>query len=252
MPRREYETYFVELKIRQDILNKKIHGDSTTYKVFERNWGKWKNAVVICDWTTSMFKYGTQVVSWLSQHEDAKNIEGFVFFNDCDDQGNPLQSSDRPGQMFSVKSTSTDEVLRAMIAAVRKGGSNQDLQENDAEAIKYAYENFPEAEEIVLIADNVSPVRNMRLIKGINKPVKIIICGPTLIPDLAIQPDYFTIAQKTGGSIHTIEDDLESLKVIKEGTWIKVGGTYYRYKDMSFRPTNKKRRPKGTSKTKKR
>ena len=243
-----YETFLVEHKIRQDILRKKIGGDSTTYKVFERNWSKWNNAVVICDWTTSMFKYGTQVVSWLSEHEDAKNFKGFVFFNVFDSEGRALQDSDKPGQMFQVKSTRTGEVLEAMIAAVRKGGQNGDLEENDAEAIRYAYESFPEAKEIVLIADNVSPVRNMNLIEGIKKPVKIIICGTTLIPDLAIQPDYFAIARQTGGSIHTIEDDLESMKAIKKGTWIKVGDVYYKYKNMTFKATNKKRRPRGKPK----
>lgn len=242
-----YQTFLVEHKIRQDILSKKIHEDSTTYKVFERNWSNWKNAVVVCDWTTSMFKYGTQVVSWLSEHEDAKNISGFVFFNDCDAEGRALGRSARSGEMFAVKSTRTNEVLDAMIAAVRKGGANQDLEENDAQAIKYAYDNFPEAEEIVLIADNVSPVRHMSLINDVKKPVKIIICGTTLIPDLAIQPDYFTIAKKTSGSIHTIEDDLESLKNIKKGTWIKVGDIYYKYKSMEFRPTGKKRRPRVAS-----
>lgn len=239
-----YETFMIEHKIRQDILRKKISDDSTTYKVFERNWKKWKSAVVVCDWTSSMFKYGTQVVSWLSEHEDAKNIKGFVFFNDCDEDGRALQNSGKPGEMFTAWSTRTGVVLNAMISAVRKGRANQDLEENDAEAIQYANENFAGAEEIILIADNVSPVRNMELIKGIGKPVKIIICGTTLNPDLAIQPDYLSMAAQTGGSIHTMEDDLEDLKNIKKGTWIRVGDSYYKYTNRDFRATNKKRRPK--------
>ena len=242
-----YETFMIEHKIRQDILGKKISDDSTTYKVFERNQNKWKSAVIVCDWTSSMFKYGTQVVSWLSEHEDAKNIRGFVFFNDCDEEGMALQDSGKPGEMFPVWSTRTGVVLNAMISAVRKGRANQDLEENDAEAIQYAHENFPGAEEIILIADNVSPVRNMELINDIAKPIKIVVCGTTRIPDLAIQPDYLQMAAQTGGSIHTIEDDLEDLKEIKKGLCIRVGDKYYKYKNRKFRPTNKKRRPKNAN-----
>lgn len=40
------------------------------------------------------------------------------------------------------------------------------------------------------------------------------------------QPDYLTIARKTDGSIHTMEDDLESLQEIEKGShiWLKLMG----------------------------
>lgn len=40
------------------------------------------------------------------------------------------------------------------------------------------------------------------------------------------QHDYLTIARKTGGSIHTMEDDLESLQEIEKGShiWLKLMG----------------------------
>lgn len=244
MPEPDYQTLLIEHKIRRDILSKRIWDDSTTYKVFERNLDSWKNVVIVCDWTSSMFKYGTQVLSWLSDPRNTENIQGFVFFNDCDSTGRALKVSDQPGQMFMAKSTKTSEVLRTMVEAARRGKANEDLQENDLEAIKYAGEQFPEAETIVLIADNVSPVRDIEMVKGVNKPVKIIVCGTTLDTEIALQPDYFTIAKKTGGSIHTIEDDLIRLNNIKAGRWIKIGDTYYKYRNKTFKPTGKKRRPK--------
>ncbi|MDN5212108.1 hypothetical protein QQ020_08600 [Fulvivirgaceae bacterium BMA12] len=244
MPEPNYRTLLIEHKIRLDILSKKIWDDSTTYKVFKRNLDNWKNVVIVCDWTSSMFKYGTQVLSWLAGPRNTENVKGFVFFNDCDSTGRALKVSDQPGQMFTAKSTKTSEVLQTMIEAARKGKANEDLQENDLEAIKYAGEQFPEAEIIVLIADNVSPVRDMEMIKSIKKPVKVIVCGTTLNTKIALQPDYFTIAQKTEGSIHTIEDDLVRLNNIKAGRWIKIGDIYYKYRNKVFKPTRKKHRPR--------
>ncbi|MDN5202909.1 hypothetical protein QQ008_16080 [Fulvivirgaceae bacterium BMA10] len=240
-----FDTYLVELKIRNELMNRLISEDSTTYKVLDRNIEKWKNAVVVCDWTTSMFKYGTQVMTWLSEHEGADNIKGFVFFNDCDVDGMPLKESDKKGGMYYTSSTNTGKVFKTMVKAIRKGSKNEDLVENDAEAIAFAYEQFPDVDEIILIADNVSPVRNLKFIADLPKPVKIIVCGTTLKDEVAIQPHYFTIARRTNGSIHTIEDDLEDVKRIKEETWIKIGERYFVYKDMKFRPTKRKKRPKG-------
>ncbi len=236
-------TVLLEMQIKSNLISKKMTSDSTTYKIFERNSKHWKNAVVVCDWTTSMFKHGTEVVNWLAAQKDAKHIKGFVFFNDCDQDGNAIQTSKKPGQMFPVHSTAMDEVMAAMIATVRKGEANRDLEENDVEAIKFASEEFEGVEEIILIADNVSPVRKLGLLKDVNVPVKIVICGSTYIEDMPIQTDYIKIAAKTGGSIHTVEDDLFQFRPIPENTWVKVDNILYRFKNGRFKATTRKKRP---------
>ncbi len=240
-----YKTYFVEQKIRRLLLNKTIDQDSTTYKVLERNKEKWQSAVMVCDWTSSMFPYGTQIFTWLHHNQHNKALQAYVFFNDCDPTGTPLDHSNEGGGMFYTAEKNPQQVLSVMINAVRKGAENTDLQENDLEALLFASQQYPKADELVLIADNISPVRYPQLLKKVNKPVRIIICGTTLT-DQAIQPIYLELAKATGGSIHTIEDDLIDLENIPEGRWIRVGDKYFRYKRKKgkFVLTNRHKRPR--------
>lgn len=239
------DTYLLEQSIIRQVRERIIVGDSTTFKVLERNKSNWKNVAVVCDWSSSMFPYGTQVFTWLSLNQSNTAIKGYVFFNDCDSLGRQIISSETPGKMFFSRDRDYENVLETMVKSVRKGVDNKDLKENDLEALLFTLEQFDEVDEIVLIADNVSPVRYPQLIDQIDKPVRIILCGKTLYQDQAIQHDYLELAKATNGSIHTIEDDLDNLDQIKDGTWIKVGDAYYKYRNGQFIPSFRKNRPKG-------
>jgi hypothetical protein len=85
----------------------------------------------------------------------------------------------------------------------------------------------------------------MHLLPQIRKPVRVIVCGPSLLPGLGIQPDYLTIARQTGGSLHTMEDDIPAATPIANRTWIKVGDTYYKYQARKnrFVATERTQRP---------
>jgi|GEM_PF-3030889 len=239
------KTYFIEQKIRNMVLKGTIVGDSTTFKVLERNKDTWQQAAVVCDWTSSMFPYGTQIFTWLDQNQENQSLIGYLFFNDCDADGKPLDRRRAMGGMYHTEEKDPQKVLDVMIEAVRTGVENVDLKENDLEALVASAKLYPHAEELVLIADNVSPVRHPQLISKIHKPVRIIVCGSTLNEE-AIQPIYLELAQATGGSIHTIEDDLLDVANIPNGKWIKVGDKYYRYnlKKGRFVETSRKKRPK--------
>jgi hypothetical protein len=42
-----------------------------------------------------------------------------------------------------------------------------------------------------------------------------------------MEPHYLEIARKTGGSIHTIEDDITNLSKIREGQMVDILGINY-------------------------
>ncbi|MGI9542994.1 MAG: hypothetical protein ACR2MX_07015, partial [Cyclobacteriaceae bacterium] len=63
------DTYMLEQSIIKQVRDRIIVGDSTTFKVLERNKSNWKNVAVVCDWSSSMFPYGTQVFTWLSLNQ---------------------------------------------------------------------------------------------------------------------------------------------------------------------------------------
>ena len=84
--------------------------------------------------------------------------------------------------------------------------------------------------ELVMIADNYAPVKDISLLESFNVPVRIILCG---VND-EIEPDYLRIAYKTKGSVHTMEEDILSIGKLLDGQEIKIGKNTYRLMKGKF------------------
>jgi hypothetical protein len=198
--------------------------------IFERNSFKWNKHVIVCDWTSSIYRFAADIVEWAETHQNNEKTRGFVFFTDCDSLGEPVSKTGRPGAMFEPSGLSPEELRKTMIEALRNSQNNKDWQENDLEAILYAQNNHPEVEEIILIADNANPVRDYKeLVFDVKKPVRIIVCGNTEDKRVALQPDYWKLARKTGGSIHLIDQDLYNISRLKVGSIVRVDKYLYQY-----------------------
>ena len=209
--------------------------DSTTVKVFNRH-PDWKNALVIMDWTGSMYAYGSQLVQWhyLNTRNNAPRY--YVFFNDGNHTQDEKKIIGKTGGIYFSKATQFNEVVR-LFDKVLKEGNGGDAPENDAEAILKGIHKYPDASEVVLIADNWADMRDYKLIDSIKKPVKVILCGAR---SNYINVQYVNLAYKTGGSLHTIEQDIESLESNKADSGIiirnipfilKQDGSGYTYKN---------------------
>lgn len=214
----------------------------TSYQALDRNMEKWKNVVIVCDMTSSMFPYTTQVFDWMMENVDNNNIKGIIFFTDCDSLGNETRGR-LPGKMFLVKKKDELALWDTMFAAISNTENNKDRSENNIEALLFAQKNFPEVDEIVMIADNSSHVKDMRNLSKVKKKTHIILCGETYEKNLAFQSDYVQIAKKTEGSIHTLEDDILNPANIKEMTVIRVGKIYFRFQKGKFYTTKMIFRP---------
>ncbi len=205
--------------------------DSTCQWVFERH-PEWGTKVLIIDWTASMFKHGAQVIHWIEEMGKGDEILGLVFFNDGNDKWDNEKVVGSTGGIYTVEGFDRDSIM-AVMKRVSYGGSGGDHRENDLEAVLEAMDWFPEAQEFVLIADNSGPVRDMELLKNVERPLRIIICG---VYHDRYEPDYLDIAHQTGGSIHSKDQDLEGLGEIgpfeslefEEETYILVGGKFKR------------------------
>lgn len=174
--------------------------DSVVYKVFTRH-PEWTRSLVVMDWTGSMYPYGAQAVLWHSINIKKSGIRYFVFFND----GN-MEKRKKIGRTRGVyfeKAENLNKVI-ALLNKVKTKGNGGDPEENDLEAIIKGIQKYPEFKELILIADNNSCMRDFCLVHEIKIPVKIILCGTYT----GINPQYINLAYKTGGSIHTIEDDI--------------------------------------------
>ncbi len=101
-----------------------------------------------------------------------------------------------------------EKVLATLNTAKRNGGGG-DGPKNDIEAILYTIPNCSTCENIIHIADNGATTRDLILLNKVTKPIKVIVCklaSGTLVNEKLLDVDY-----KTGGSLHTLDSDIETL-----------------------------------------
>ena len=214
----------------------------TSYDALDRNIDKWKNVVIVCDITSTMFPYTTQVFDWMNENTENTSIKGIVFFTDCDSLGRQTRGR-LPGKMFAVRSKDELVLWDTMFAAINNTENNKDKPENNIEALLYAQKHFPEADEFVMIADNSTQVKDMKQLSKVKKRVHIILCGETYEKHVAFQSDYVQIAKKTKGTIHTLEDDIDNITKVKEMSIVRVGNIYFRFHKGKFYTTKFLKRP---------
>lgn len=191
--------------------------DSSVIKTLSRN-NEWNKILVVADITGSMSPYIAQLLMWYRLNTKKDKIIHWVFFNDGDFKTEEEKIIGSTGGIYNTKTDSFEEVLNLTLEAMMNGNGG-DAAENDIEALINGIQLCPECEDVVLIADNNSPVRDLALSSKITKPIKIILCGS----QSGINPQFLDLAIETKGSIHTIEEDLQNLVELAEGQIVKIG-----------------------------
>jgi len=235
----EKEQFLTERAIVKSILPEKITPveakkriqkmpDTTVYNVL--NEVKWKDMVVVSDFTSSMYPYTSQLVLWFAINTQQTKISDVFFFNDGDQKPDNTKVSGKVGGIYHEHRVDFDDIRNLAYKTASKGIGGEDQEENDLEAILYAMEKAPNAKGYVLIADNGAPPRDMDLINKINKPVHIILCGT----GDGLQLAYLELARKTGGSVMTMDQHLTDLIKMREGQTIRFGKRIYKIINGEF------------------
>ena len=213
----------------------KIAGNKLN-KIVDRNKGKWKDMLVITDCSGSMIPHGTEVVLWHLLRHERKNISQFVFFNDGN--ATPFKEIGNAGGVYLYQSKQPEKVVKAVRHFTDKGlPYNIDIPENDVEAIIKGSEMVEKFDDIILIADNGSGIRDISIANEIKKPVRIVLCG---VINNQIHPDYFKLAYETNGSIHTIEEDINEFMKTKHGQIIAINDVKYKVEEDELVQVSKK------------
>ena len=195
--------------------------DTTVSSVFKRH--QWNGAVVIADVTGSMYPYSGQLLQWLKLTMTTKTKRHFTFFNDGDDKEDAAKLIGKTGGIYSVYTESYDEVEKIIQKAMLNGGGG-DAPENNIEALLESQKLCAACDSIVMIVDNWAPVKDISLLTGYNKPVKVVVCGVME----SINKDYLKLVRDTKGSLHLMEEDIYNLAELKEGESIKIHGINYK------------------------
>ncbi len=203
--------------------------DSTVIKVLNRN-REWLEMLIVCDVTGSMSPYTSQVLVWHNLNIKKKRVKNFVFFNDGDMTPDDKKVIGKTGGIYDTTGQTIDAVIASASRAMRNGGGG-DGPENNVEALIYGNTKFPDCDEVVMIADNDATPRDLSLAKKVNKPVKIILCGA----QYGVNTAYLDLAKATGGSVHTIEQDIVNMADLKDGGIIRIGKEDFEWRDGKFK-----------------
>lgn len=204
--------------------------DTTVLSVFNRH-TDWNNMVIVGDLTGSMSPYTAQLIVWyqLVLNGEKNKVKYFNFFNDGNSKMDDKKMIGSTGGIYGGTAQTIDQ-LNQLITKTMNAGSGGDLPENNMEALIDAIKKNPDCKELVMVADNWATPRDMTLLKYVNRPVKIILCGTYG----SINPAYLDIARATHGSVYTIENDITDLAKLSEGQTIQVGTETFRITNGKF------------------
>ncbi|UJR07386.1 hypothetical protein I4U23_011672 [Adineta vaga] len=204
--------------------------ERTITEVFTRN--NWTYVLAVIDVTGSMSPCASAVMQWISlAHERKLNIKTYVFFNDGDSKNQPDKVIGSTGGIYATNSTNLSVVHAVMQHAMNMGGGGDD-PENDVEALLYGIEQCPTCQNVIHIADNEATPRDMILLSRVGRPIKVVPCQ--VHSTAGVNPALLSIAAETGGSLHTIEQDIINLSGIAVGETINIGHHVYQRTNDSF------------------
>jgi hypothetical protein len=184
---------------------------SDEYKLAIKTFKKyksWEDKLIVTDVTGSMYPYMRQYMLWLKLNYEESEKQYYVFFNDGNDLLKKSPSKKKIGSTGGIFYCSNQQGFDKVLATAAKAmnsGAGGDIIENDVEAVIKGADKYKNAKNVILIAHNNAPPRDMEILEKLEKPVRVILCG---VLNDKIQPAYINLAFKTRGSIHTMEQDL--------------------------------------------
>lgn len=195
--------------------------------VLHRNRDRWKNACIVTDVTGSMYGHLDDVVLWHEQEYSKGRKLQYLFFNDGDNH--PDGPIGRNGGFYYSEGLTLRSVLATANTAMRAGYGGGS-PENDIEALLFATKYLKPGSEMVLIADNNSDMYDISLLSQLRVPVHVILCGASYGPN----EQYLLLAYRTGGSVHSIKEDLFDLRTKIVQNKLSFSGAQYRFDGSQF------------------
>ncbi len=199
--------------------------------VLNRFQKQWVDKVIVTDVTGSMYPYMRQLALWHTLEFMKKERNTYIFFNDGDRKLDFDKVIGRIGGIYITQKNKTDSIIRVMHYAMNRGGGG-DIPENNIEALIAGEEFAIPSSEIIMIADSYSPIKDLKLLPKLNKPIHIILCGINQFDTFV--PDYLWLAYKTHGSVHTIEEDIMNLAEMVEGKSTTINGRTFKLLNNRF------------------
>ncbi|MCH2043794.1 MAG: hypothetical protein MK212_06595 [Saprospiraceae bacterium] len=198
---------------------------------------KMGHKIVVTDVTCSMNPYQEQVLIWHALNTVEGKTNTYLFFNDGDGRANSTKEIGKTGGLHFCQGN-VDDLVTVIEALGKSVMCSGDSPENDIEALLAAQNKSRKYDEIILIADNFSPMRDYSLMTELKVPIRIILCGVEAnfkgsLPS-EVNEEYLDLAYITGGSVHTITEDIWDLNKAVDGGKLKINGVEYKLENGRF------------------
>lgn len=204
------------------------NNNTTVQTILERN-SDWKNALVVMDWSGSMYPYSLNLMLWHAQNFQKSGISNVVLFTD----GEPGKKGKlgNYGGVYYSEASDLKSVIKLMRNSWNKNFRNS-IEENNIEGLFKGSAHFSEHDELIMIADNRSCMKDYCLCELVDSPVRIVLCGT----EDGINPQYVNLAYRLNGSLHTLESDIGGFEEYKvAGKDLVIDGWEFVYNPISDR-----------------
>lgn len=191
-----------------------------------RNKEQWAAKRIIANIDCSMYQYLDELMVWNYSDEQEQNNNTYWLFNGFQNDSKPSGSGNDRRGIFHVPNNDIEGFCKTVdkIVNFSCGGSRL---ENVVEALILGAKDKSPAEELLFIADNYSDVSDLNKLKDLHVPVRVLLTAS----EYGINEHYLEIAYRTGGSIHTINEDIPSqhLQTLKDGQQLPIGKYVYQF-----------------------
>lgn len=182
---------------------------------------------LVMDVTGSMAPNIAAMKRWIEKNHDKVPFTSYSFYNDGD---NKPTSQKKKGETGGIYTTLSFEDINETINTAIIAGSGGEISEADIEAILYAIEHDSDCEEILLIGDNYSDIRDISLLKDLNKKVNVLLCSAPK----SIRTEYLKLVKETGGFL-LLNGVKFSFENIRKGDRITLQSHVYLYNGSEFK-----------------
>lgn len=166
--------------------------------------------IVVADWTRSMYPYGLSLLDWFIANKNIANFSSIFLFNDGDAKKTRHKINGITGGIYNISFDSIENVVQLMQKVAEKG-TGGDYPENVIEALLSAQNKFPEADTIILLADNRACIRDYTLIEKLTKPVKVILNEIDTVQKI-LNYQYLNLAAHTNGQVYFMNEKISIIK----------------------------------------
>lgn len=182
---------------------------------------------VVMDVTGSMYPHIAALKRWLDSHSDSLRITSYAFFNDGDNK--PTREK-KIGETGGIYHTHNYEDIKTLISDAMLAGNGGEQPESDIEALLYAQARDTLCDAFLLIGDNYSEIRDLSLLKELNKKVNVLICAAPR----AIRIDYLELVKQTGGYL-IMNGVRYAFNDLKRGDVVMIEQLPYKYNGSTFK-----------------